>query len=52
MSSFANRLLQVGLLSSIANNPLSSANSLFAVLINSCVFISDLAGLKSITLGH
>jgi hypothetical protein len=41
MSSLANRLLQVGLLSSIASRPLSSANSFLAVSIKSCVFIQS-----------
>src|SRR5665213_1169484 len=44
MSSFAKRLLQVGLLSSIASKPLSSATSLLAVSINSCVFMAVIDG--------
>ena len=39
MPSLANRLLQVGLLSSIASSPLSSATSAFAVSISFCAFI-------------
>src|SRR5271157_3250732 len=35
----ANRLLQVGLLSSIASRPLSPATSAFAVSISFCAFI-------------
>ena len=35
----ANRLLQVGLLSSIASNPLSPATSTLAVSMRSCAFI-------------
>src|SRR5664279_1359991 len=36
----ANRLLQVGLLSSIASRPLSSATSACAVLTSFCTFIA------------
>src|ERR1039458_720933 len=39
--SLANRLLQVGLLSSIASRPLSSVTRVLAVSISSCAFISD-----------
>jgi hypothetical protein len=37
----ANRLLQVGLLSPIANKPLSSATKILAMSLRSCSFISN-----------
>src|ERR1700734_89969 len=39
MPNFAKRLSQVGVLSSIASSPLSSATSTFAVSISFCAFI-------------
>src|ERR1035437_1523144 len=48
MSSFAKRLLQVGLLSSIASSPLSSATSAFAVSDKLCKFIYMILGCESV----
>src|SRR5690242_6633841 len=48
----ANRLLQVGLLSSIASRPLSPATSALAVSISSCSFILGLAPLPVPDFGH
>jgi hypothetical protein len=52
MPSFANLLLQVGLLSSIASSPLSSATSFLAVSIKFCAFICDFYAPKTISFGR
>src|ERR1035437_9208132 len=50
MLSFANRLLQVGLLSSIASSPLSSATIAFAVSVNFFKFIYMIFGWQSLAM--
>src|SRR5664279_416045 len=50
MPSFANRLLQVGLLSSIASKPLSLATSALAVSVKFCKFIYMIFGCESLAM--
>src|SRR5208283_1441326 len=50
MPSFAKRLLQVGMLSSIASSPLSSATSASAALIKFCEFTYVVFGCESLAM--